>query len=73
MKEETYGFLSIPSEPDGREMPPTELSLHNVAPILEGISDPNRMVPSSPVILGAFVFRRVISAVAPITVTILRH
>lgn len=50
-------------------MTPTELALHHVASILEGIPNTDSMVPSLPVILSTLVLRRAIAEL----VLILRH
>lgn len=59
-------MANVPGEPDGGEMAPTELALHDVGAALEGISDSNRVVASPPVILRPFVFRCVIAALGSI-------
>lgn len=56
--------MSVPGEPDSREVAPTELALDNVAAILEGIPDPHGVVAPPAVVLDSLVLGRVIAALA---------
>lgn len=66
-----YRVVGVPGEPDGGEMAPTELGLNDIATELESVADSNSVVASSPVVLGAFVLRREVTALTPIIVLLL--
>lgn len=60
--------MGIPGEPDGGEVAPTELGLNDIPSELEGVADSNSVVAAAAVVLGAFVLRREVAALAPIIV-----
>ncbi|MFS7915808.1 hypothetical protein Hanom_Chr02g00169661 [Helianthus anomalus] len=74
--------MRIPSKPHSRKMSPTELPLHNISRMLKHITNTDRMITSTPVILRPFVLRRVLASVTPIStvtsssigiITLFRH
>lgn len=70
---ESYGFQGVPSKPDSGEMAPSELGLNDVPTVLEGVTDSNCVVASTPVVLGPFVFGRVVTAIARILLQFILH
>ena len=43
----------VPGEPDGGEVAPAELGLHDVGAVLEGVTDADGVVPTAAVVLAA--------------------
>jgi hypothetical protein len=54
-KEYLEGY--VPSKPNSGEVAPPQLSLYNISPGLEAVSDSNSMVSTTLVIFCPFVFR----------------
>ena len=61
----------VPGEPDGGEVAPSELGLHDVGSLLEGVAYADGVVPAAPVVLGALVLRRVVAALALLVLSFL--
>lgn len=59
----TYGVGGVPGEPDGGEVAPAELGLHDVGALLEGVAGADGVVPAAAVVLRALVLGGVDAAV----------
>lgn len=55
-------MMSIPSEPDSREMAPAKLALNDISTGVERVADSDGVVAAASVIFGAFVFGGEIAA-----------